>query len=344
MIRPLTIATFLMASGSGLYLYQSKHEAQVLDRTIERAVHETAAFREQSRLLVAEWTMLNDPESLRRFSNAYLALKTITPGQFSSLADLDGRLPQVQPPPSAHDPDEAEPVPIGTVSATGSPVRDVAQAASTTGVDDDPRARSRPVAAPPAAAALATPAQPPNRKLAGGRPSAADAASKPAGAQPGDRPTGADALGKRSVADAAPSARAAAGADPRNAEQHSNEQRAADRRAPQPADPRMADPKVTEVRSAMPLPQPRPAQPAAARAPQAGSPTAGPGAPNLAAANLVSADPAVTGRLPVRSAEQAQAQAPGGGSLLGMARGPVSPPVPRPTPVNATQPNNANQW
>ena len=36
MIRPLTIVTFLMACGSGLYLYQSKHAAQVLDRDIER--------------------------------------------------------------------------------------------------------------------------------------------------------------------------------------------------------------------------------------------------------------------------------------------------------------------
>ena len=41
MIRPLTIATFLLACGSGLYLYQSKHEVQLLDRTIERTVHET---------------------------------------------------------------------------------------------------------------------------------------------------------------------------------------------------------------------------------------------------------------------------------------------------------------
>jgi len=67
MIRPLTIVTFLMACGSGLYLYQSKHAAQVLDRDIERTVRDTATLREQSRLLAAEWTMLNDPETLRKF-------------------------------------------------------------------------------------------------------------------------------------------------------------------------------------------------------------------------------------------------------------------------------------
>src|SRR6202012_5527553 len=93
MIRPLTVATFLMACGSGLYLYQSKHEVQLLDRTIEKTVHATGALREQSRLLAAEWTMLNDPERRRQFSDTYLNLKSIDPKQFPSLADLDSRLP-----------------------------------------------------------------------------------------------------------------------------------------------------------------------------------------------------------------------------------------------------------
>ena len=93
MIRPLTVATFLLACGSGLYLYQSKHEVQLLDRTIEKTVHDTGALREQSRLLSAEWTMLNDPDRLRQFSDTYLNLRTINPAQFTSLADLDNKLP-----------------------------------------------------------------------------------------------------------------------------------------------------------------------------------------------------------------------------------------------------------
>lgn len=96
MIRPLTIVTFLMACGSGLYLYQSKHEVQVLDHTIEKTLHDTSALREQSRLLSAEWTMLNDPERLRQFSDTYLSVKSINPNQFTSLADLDSKLPPVQ--------------------------------------------------------------------------------------------------------------------------------------------------------------------------------------------------------------------------------------------------------
>jgi hypothetical protein len=93
MIRPITIVTFLMACGSGLYLYQSKHEVQLLDRTIEKTVHDTGTLREQSRLLSAEWTMLNDPDRLRQFSDTYLRLKSINPAQFTSLNDLDGKLP-----------------------------------------------------------------------------------------------------------------------------------------------------------------------------------------------------------------------------------------------------------
>jgi hypothetical protein len=105
MIRPLTVATFLLACGSGLYLYQSKHEVQLLDRTIEKTVHDTGALREQSRLLSAEWTMLNDPERLRQFSDTYLSLRTISPAQFTSFADLDNKLPaqRTEVPPSSTD-------------------------------------------------------------------------------------------------------------------------------------------------------------------------------------------------------------------------------------------------
>ncbi len=93
MIRSSTFATFLLACGSGFYLYQSKHEVQLLDQAIKNTVHDTRVVRGQSRLLTAEWTILNDPETLRRFADRYLALKPITPSQFTSLADLDPRLP-----------------------------------------------------------------------------------------------------------------------------------------------------------------------------------------------------------------------------------------------------------
>lgn len=93
MIRLSTFATFLLAFGSSLYLYQSKHEVQLLDQTIKNTVRDTSVVRGQSHLLAAEWTMLNDPETLRRFADCYLSLKPVTLSQFTSLADLDRRLP-----------------------------------------------------------------------------------------------------------------------------------------------------------------------------------------------------------------------------------------------------------
>lgn len=133
MIRPITIITAILASGSGLFLYQSKHDVQVLDRQIERTVRDTAALREQSRLLAAEWTMLNDPERLRQFSDTYLSLKPIAPTQFTSMADLNARLPAPRqaPPPSDDSTTDMAPVaaPLETpVAAATVPPPAVSQA------------------------------------------------------------------------------------------------------------------------------------------------------------------------------------------------------------------------
>jgi len=101
MIRPFTCLSALLALGSGLYLYQTKHAAQLLDHQIARTADETKALREQTRVLQAEWTLLNDPDRLRQFADQYLALKPLQPSQFASLADLDQRLPAPRPEPVA---------------------------------------------------------------------------------------------------------------------------------------------------------------------------------------------------------------------------------------------------
>jgi hypothetical protein len=169
MIRPLTVATFLLACGSGLYLYQSKHEVQLLDRTIERTVHDTGALREQSRLLSAEWTMLNDPERLRQFSDSYLNLRTINPAQFTSLADLDKKLPAQRTQVPAPSTDEA---PVSDSAPQSMP--ELAPSA----------AQGRIVPVPPVVAVRpAQPvamAHPPETKVAAARPINAEAPSRPA--------------------------------------------------------------------------------------------------------------------------------------------------------------------
>ena len=98
MIRPFTCVCFLLACGSGLYLYQAKHRVQMIDREIEKTVRATDELREQTRVLHAEWTLLNDPQRLQALADQFLNLKTVTPGQFTSMAELDNRLPAVRAP------------------------------------------------------------------------------------------------------------------------------------------------------------------------------------------------------------------------------------------------------
>ena len=119
MIRPFTCVCFLLACGSGLYLYQAKHRVQTIDREIEKVIRATSELREQTRVLHAEWTLQSDPQRLQALSDQLLNLKTVTPGQFTSMADLDGRLPPVRGPESP--PSEPLPVPIADGSQPEEP-------------------------------------------------------------------------------------------------------------------------------------------------------------------------------------------------------------------------------
>jgi hypothetical protein len=304
MIRPLTIVTFLMACGSGLYLYQSKHAAQVLDRDIERTVRDTATLREQSRLLAAEWTMLNDPDTLRRFSDQYLALKSISPTQFTSLADLKTRLPivTVNTPPSAPadvtDPDEDAPVVMS-------------------GADTPPAEPASPAAAPAAVA-----------------PPAAVAAKEPKPAAPQTPAPTVVALAKPPIERPAERKPTPVVAKPSPVAK-TPDQRSTDQR---PAEPRVADARSPETR---PAPEPKPVEARLAEpkaAPAAPRPTIlAASAPRVAPASAPA--PAPQAYVPAA----APAQPAYSGSLLGMARtGASAAPVARPMPVSTAQWSNAN--
>lgn len=93
MIHPFTVICCVLAGGTVLYTYQSKHEVQLLDRQIEKTLVDTAALREQSRSLKAEFTLRENPERLRTFADQYLSLKPMLPTQFTTFAELDARLP-----------------------------------------------------------------------------------------------------------------------------------------------------------------------------------------------------------------------------------------------------------
>ncbi|HEY1936033.1 MAG TPA: hypothetical protein VGG99_28845 [Acetobacteraceae bacterium] len=105
MIRPITLLMFVLACGSGMFLYNEKHRTHVLDQQIDQTIRQTEAMREQTHALHAEWMLLNDPDRLRRLSTQYLpGLQPVSPTQFTDLADLDSRLPAPVPPAAAPPP------------------------------------------------------------------------------------------------------------------------------------------------------------------------------------------------------------------------------------------------
>jgi hypothetical protein len=307
MIRPLTIATCLLACGSGLYLYQSKHQVSMLDRTIEKTVHETNSLREQSRLLAAEWTMLNDPQRLQQFSDTYLTLKSIAPTQFTSLADLDSRLPAPQPaapPATAPDAPDGEAPAAVVADAVPTDAADPASDQSGAAVVAEDALPVPPIPAAPAILKASTVAAAvrPDTRTAERTP-----VSRPADSQ----------------------ARSVAIAEARPFDQRPNDQRRFDPRPSEPHqfEPRQAEqrvaPHVMEARTEVrPAPSYRPIVLAAPRSYPAYAPVNSPARQQYRA-------PMVAVSTPYG----------GGGSLLGMAHGSM-PPAPRPTPVSASYNSN----
>ena len=93
MIRPITVVCWFLVLGSGLYLYRAKHDVELLDKRIQQIARETDTIRGESRRLLDEWIRLSEPEQLRKYTDQYLGLKTVTPTQFVRVVDLAARLP-----------------------------------------------------------------------------------------------------------------------------------------------------------------------------------------------------------------------------------------------------------
>lgn len=127
MIRPLTCLCMLLAGGSGLYLYQTKHRAQLLDREITRVVQSADAARARTKMLRAEWAWLNEPERLQDLSERFLQLKPMAPSQFVPMTELAQRLPAPAvfgaAPSSAPElaPEDAEETPIAHIAPAARP-------------------------------------------------------------------------------------------------------------------------------------------------------------------------------------------------------------------------------
>jgi hypothetical protein len=303
-IRPVTVVCWLLALGSGLYLYRAKHEVELMDKQIEQIAKETNDIRAESRHLLDDWIRLGDPEQLRKYSDEYLGLKAIAPAQFTRLSDLASRLPppQAEPPPVREEV-AAEPSAVPTPDASTGSVNE----ADTSDLPIPPIPPSVNSVSLPAVTAVPLQAKPVTPRVADQRSHPTDARVADEPHQPQPKPP--------SVATG--EARTASQAQPLP------QQNVA--RAQEPAPPRES-PRGRDV--------PWQAQPQGIPPLQAQGPGQEPSARPAPPRSVVE-PPVATVRAPApRPPGPPAMPVPQGGSLLGMSHGPV--PLPAPTPVNAT--------
>ena len=166
MMRPFSLLCMLLAIGSGLYLYRVKYRAQMLDREIYVTLKAADEVRAHAALLYADYQLLNDPIRLQELVDQYLPLKSTQPSQFTTLADLERRLPPIgiappepapepeipaavmRPDPRAAEPKAAEPKPEGKSPEPRGP----AEPRPAPAIAQAPRPAAPPPAAPPLAA------------------------------------------------------------------------------------------------------------------------------------------------------------------------------------------------
>jgi hypothetical protein len=158
MIRPFTCICLMMAAGSGLYLYQVKQRAFALDSELRSTFHDIDAARDRTRMLKADWALMNDPERLQSLATQYLTLQPMGPTQLLTMDQLAAALPPVGLPAStAPDatPDATQGVPMALAAPTilphTSPLPQIAAL-------EPPVVPAPVVAAPDVAAADPTPA------------------------------------------------------------------------------------------------------------------------------------------------------------------------------------------
>ena len=89
MIRPFTCICLLAAASSGLYLYQTKHRAQVLDRDIARVM---VSSHEMQRFSSTGCLSLDKDRTAVLAANEYVLLstgeKSTIPARFTSEAEF----------------------------------------------------------------------------------------------------------------------------------------------------------------------------------------------------------------------------------------------------------------
>jgi hypothetical protein len=131
MIRPFTCVCLVLAAGSGLYLYQVKQRAFALDAELRGTFRGIDEARDHTRMLRADWALMNDPERLQALASQYLTLQPMAPSQLMTMDQLASALPP--------------PIPAGTKPAA---TPDVKAPPATDPIQGMPMAQAAPMVLP----------------------------------------------------------------------------------------------------------------------------------------------------------------------------------------------------
>lgn len=88
-VRQATILCMLLAVALGVVLLTVTHQVQGLEQELGSLRHGAAAEQQKTHVLQAEFSLLVEPERLRRLASAHLGLVPVEPVQLGSFATLD---------------------------------------------------------------------------------------------------------------------------------------------------------------------------------------------------------------------------------------------------------------
>ncbi|MGH7001474.1 MAG: cell division protein FtsL [Stellaceae bacterium] len=89
MIRLSTILWTLAVVIAGDAMFQVKFHVAKLDDELTGLNRQITATREETRVLAAEWTLLDDPQRLDRLNSVSLKLQPIAPTQIAQPAQIN---------------------------------------------------------------------------------------------------------------------------------------------------------------------------------------------------------------------------------------------------------------
>src|ERR1700686_4695934 len=100
MTRLGTVFWLVLVLAAGFTTFKVKYAVQDIEDELNRTRRQTIAEQQETRVLTAEWTYLNQPERLAELNRRFLGLAAVTTKQLQrSIGEIPLRGPGAPPPP-----------------------------------------------------------------------------------------------------------------------------------------------------------------------------------------------------------------------------------------------------